>query len=105
MDVEGNYPREQMEHDYLEVLKTNNLLLVSVEHTSLVAQACHAPLAFLPFLKNLFEEAKKDVNFYPHLSYIANSVSSILDRYPRINEVFDFMVYIIEACQEYFARY
>src|SRR2546421_6299306 len=105
MDVEGNYPREQMEHDYLEVLKTNNLLLVSVEHTSLVAQACHAPLAFLPFLKKLFEEAKKDVNSYPHLSYIANSVSSILDRDPMIDEVFDFMVYVIEVGQEVYVRY
>jgi hypothetical protein len=105
MDVEGNYSREQMEHDYLEVLKTNNLLLVSVEHTSLVAQACHAPLAFLPFLKKLFEEAKKDVNSYPHLSYIANSVSSILDRDPMIDEVFDFMVYVIEVGQEVYVRY
>lgn len=105
MDVEGNYSREQMEHDYLEVLKTNNLLLVSVEHTSLVAQACHAPLAFLPFLKQLFEEAKKDVISYPHLSYVANSVSSVLDRDPMIDEVFDFMVYVIEVSQEVYAKY
>ncbi len=105
MDVEGTYSREQMGNDFLEVLKTNNLLLVSVEHTSLVAQACHAPLACLPFLKQLFEEAKKDVISYPHLSYIANSVSSVLDRDPMIDEVFNFMVYIIEVCQVVYAMY
>src|SRR5205085_2244000 len=82
MNVEGNYSREQMEHDYLEVLKTNNLRLVAAEQTSLVTQACYAPLEFLPLLKKLFEEAKKDVISYPHLFYIAQITSSVLDRDP-----------------------
>ena len=100
IDVEGSYSKEQMENDYLAVIKINNLFLVFVEQMGLVAHACHAPVAFLPFLKKLFEEAKRDVTTYPYLADVIHAADNILDRNPMIDEVFDFFIYAIEACQE-----
>jgi hypothetical protein len=105
IDPEGSYSREQMEKDYLELIKIDNLLLAIIEQMGLVAQACHAPLTFLPFLKRLFEEAKENPVAYPYLSDITNVVVSILDLNPMLDEAFNFFVYAAEVCREYSARY
>lgn len=105
IDVDGSYSREQMENDYISALKINNLLVGLVAQLGLIAHACHEPLAFLPFLKNLFEETKRTPATYPYLSDITNVVVSVLDFYPMIDEVFDFFVYAAEVCQDYSERY
>src|SRR5205823_1591102 len=71
----------------------------------LVAQACSAPLDFLPLLKRLFEAAKRDVVTYPYLTIIANVAMNVLERDPTLDEMFVFFVYAIEVCQEYYAKY
>src|SRR5215813_6633914 len=91
--VDGDYSKEQMEQDYLAVLKIDNILVSLTTLMGLTAHACSAPLTFLPFLKRLFEEAKKEVTTYPYLTVIANVMMEVLYRDPTIDEIFDFFVY------------
>jgi NACHT domain len=104
-DVNGNYSKEQMEQDYLAVLKIDNVLVSLTTLMSLASHACSAPLIFLPFLKRLFEEAKKDVTTYPYLMVIANVMMEVLYRDPTIDEAFDFFVYTAETCQEHYTKH
>src|SRR5258708_2065218 len=104
-DVDGTYSREQMEQDYLAVLKIDSVLVSSTTLMGLVAHACSAPLAFLPFLKQLFEAAKSDVATYPYLTVIANVAMNVLYRDPMNDDVFDFFVYAAGICHEYYAKH
>jgi len=104
LDIQGSYSTEQMEDDYLKAIKINNLLLKLVVVMGLTVHAYHAPIAFLPYLKKLFEEAKSNVVSYPYLTDITKVFENVLDR-TLIDEVFEFFVYTVEICQEYYARY
>jgi hypothetical protein len=105
LDMNGEYAREQMESDYLAVIKVNSLLPNLVAVTGLVVHACAAPRAFLPFLKQLLEAAKSDVAAYPCLSDITNVALNVLYREPALDEVFDFFVHAVEVCHEYYAKH
>ncbi len=105
LDIDGPYSREQMERDYLTALTIDNVLVSLTTLMGLVAHACSAPLAFLPFLKQLFEEAKRDVATYPYLTVIANVAMEVLYRDPMNDEMFAFFVYTAGICQEYYAKH
>ena len=104
-DVDGEYTRSQMEHDYLEAIQIDNVLIMLTALMGLVAHACDDPRAFLPFLKQLFEAAKREVATYPYLTIISNVAMEVLYRDPMNDEMFDFFVYTAEVCQEYYAKY
>jgi hypothetical protein len=104
-DVEGDYTRSQMEYDYLEAIQIDNVLIMLTTLIGLVAQACAAPLAILPFLKELFDAAKREVTTYPYLTIISNVAMEVLYRDPMNGEMFDFFVETAEVCQEYYAKY
>lgn len=104
-DVEGDYTRSQMEYDYLEAIRIDNVLIMLTTLIGLVAQACASPLAILPFLKELFDAAKKEVATYPYLTIISNAAMEVLYRDPMNDEMFDFFLYTAEVCQEYYAKY
>jgi len=104
-DVNGDYSREQMEQDYLAVLKIDNVLVSLTTLIGLVAHACSAPQAFLPFLKQLFEAAKSDVATYPYLTIINNVTMDVLERDPMNDEMFDFFVYTTGVCRECYTRH
>ena len=105
IDVDGEYSKEQMERDYLAAIHIDNVLLIFPTLMGLVAHGCRDPQAFLPFLKQLFEEAKKDVGTYHALSDIANVADNILVHYPMIDELFDFFVQTVETCHVYDTKY
>lgn len=105
LNIQGNYAREQMENDFLQVTKINNLLLRLVAVMGLVAHACHSPRVFLPFLKKLFEETERNVAALPYMTEVMKALECVLDRDPMIDEVFDFFVYAIEICQQSYTRY
>lgn len=104
LDVQGSYSKEQMERDYLEVIKVNDELLFMVAMIGLAAHACHSPHTFLPFLKKMFEEAKGNVAT-PHLTTVMKALECVLDRDPMIDEVFDFFVYTLEVSHQYYGKY
>ncbi len=104
-EEEGTYSREQMERDYLAVLHIDNVFMSFTTLMGLVAHACSAPQDFLPFLKLLFEEAKKDVTTYPYLTVIANVAMNVLHRDPMNDEMFDFFVYVIEILQDAYTQH
>ena len=103
--VDGEYSRSQMEHDYREAIQIDNVLVLLTTLIGLVAHACAAPQAFLPFLKELFEAAKSEVATYPYLTIISNVAMEVLYRNPRNDEMFDFFVKTAEVCQEYYKNY
>ncbi len=105
LDVQGSYSIEQMEDDYLKAIKINNLLFKLVTVMGLTVHAYRAPIAFLPYLKKLFEEAKSNVVAYPYLTDITKVLENVLDHDPMIDDVFEFFVYTVEVCQEFYARY
>jgi hypothetical protein len=106
IDVEGSYSREQMENDFLEVIKmTNNYLIVFILQFGLIAHTCYTPHEFLPFLKKFFEEAQKDVESYPYMNDVVHVMDNVLHRGPMDDELFDFFVSCVETCQEYYIRY
>lgn len=104
-DVDGDYSREQMEQDYFAVLRIDNVLLILTTLIGLVAHACSAPHAFLPFLRQLFEAARSNVATYPYLAVINNVAIDALDRDPMNDDMFDFLKYTAEVCRECYTRH
>src|SRR2546430_8753643 len=106
IDVEGDYSREQMEHDYLTVMRqTNNYFIVFMVQLGLIAHACQDPLAFLPFLQRFYEEAKKDVVAYPYMNDVIHVLDNVLHRGPMDDALFNFFVFAVEECQEFYIRH
>jgi len=105
LDIRGNYSREQMENDFLTVIRMNDILIYLVAETGLIAHGRAAPLAFLPFLKRLLEESKKDVRSYPYLGDIADILHILLLRDPTLDELFAFYIEAIKVCHAYYAKY
>ena len=89
---------DEMESDFLAAIEIDNLLFHLVIVMSLTAHACHASASFLPFLKMLFEEIKRDVGKYTYLADIANVIANILVHIqksdPVSDDVFAFFVFI-----------
>ena len=109
IDVYGTYAREQMEYDYHQAIKRDNLLFLLVTDMGLIAHMYHAPLSFLPFVRSLFYEAKiAPVSDY--LGQITNILENVLSRSilngaPELDEVFDFFVKAAETSQEHYTHY
>ncbi len=105
IDVEGNYSREQMERDFLAVMTQDNYLIVFMVQLGLIAHACQDPLAFLPFLQRFYEEAKKDVVAYPYMNDVIHVLDNVLHRGPMDDALFNFFVFTVEECQEFYIRH
>lgn len=106
LDIQGPYTREQMEQDFMSVLKIRNMLVGAVAFLGLMVHTYQSPPAFLPFLKNFFQEALQDPIPGPYLSDVPFFLcSSVLDRFPMPDEMFDFFVYTVEVCQEYYTEH
>ncbi len=106
IDVEGDYSRDQMERDFLAVMRqTNNYLIVFMVQLGLIAHACQDPLAFLPFLQRFYEEAKKDVVAYPYMNDVIHVLDNVLHRGPMDDALFNFFVAAVEECQDFYIRY
>src|SRR5260370_40014629 len=71
----------------------------------LIAHACHAPLAFLPFLQRFFEEAKKCVVAYHYMNDVIHVLDNVLHRGPMDDALFNFFVSAVEECQEFYIRH
>src|SRR5581483_10527469 len=104
LDLQGNYSEEQMQLDYLEVIKINSELPVLVAVIGLVTHACHSPHTFLPFLKRMFEEARSSMA-NPHLNNVTKALECVLDQDPMIDQIFDFFVYTLETNHQYYRKY
>jgi len=59
----------------------------------------------LPFLKQLFEAAKSNVATYPYLAAIYHVPFNALVRDRMNDEMFDFFVYTVEVCEEYYTQH
>lgn len=105
LDPQGSYSREQMEQDFLSVVKIRSLLIGGVAVMGLSAHMAQDPLAFLPFLKKLFEEAKKDLQPNPYISAVPQILTAVLDHHPELDEVYDFFVHTVEVTQQYYAKH
>ncbi len=109
IDVEGNYSREQMERDFLAVITQDrvkdNYLIVFMVQLGLIAHACQDPLAFLPFLQTFYEEAKRDVVAYPYMNDVIHVLDNVLHRGPMDDALFNFFVFAVEECQEFYIRH
>src|SRR5205823_2295085 len=106
IDVEGSYTRDQMENDFLEVMKkTDNYLIVFILQFGLIAHACYNPQQFLPFLQKFFEEAQKDAKSYPYLNDVVHVMDNVLHRGPMDDNLFDFFVSCVQTCQEYYIKH
>ncbi len=105
LDVQGNYPREQMENDFLTAITMSDILIYLVTDSGLIAHGIASPLAFLPFLKKLFEAAKGDARSYPYLADITDTLHIMLLRDPNLDELFAFFLEAVEVCHTYYARY
>jgi hypothetical protein len=105
IDIDAEFPQEQMEREYLAAIRINDLLIVSAFDLSLVPRAIRNPLAALPLLRKLFDAAKREVVAYPSLSDILKVLECILDHDPTIDEVFDFFVSALEISQEIYTNY
>lgn len=106
IDVGGDYSRVQMEHDYLTVMRqTNNYFIVFMVQLGLIAHACQDPLDFLPFLQKFYEDAKKDVVAYPYMNDVIHVLDNVLHRGPMDDALFNFFVFAVEECQEFYIRH
>jgi len=106
IDVEGNYSREQMKHDYLAVMRqTNNYLIVFMVQLGLIAHACQDPFAFLPFLQRFYEETKKDIVAYPYMNDVIHVLDNVLHRGTMDDALFNFFVFAVQECQEFYIRH
>jgi hypothetical protein len=111
-DVEGDYSREQMKEDYFAALKIDNVLMRLAVTMGLIAHAWanHDHFHdFLPFLKNLFEAAERDVATYPYLRVIYNVPISLLQRgkygKPEYDEIFRFFVQTARTCRKCYVQH
>ena len=105
LDVQGSYSREQMEKDFLTAITMSDILIYLVTDSGLIAHGIASPLAFLPFLKKLFETAKNDARSYPYLADITDTLHIMLLRDPNLDELFAFFIEAVEVCHTYYARY
>jgi hypothetical protein len=105
IDVDAEFPQEQMERDYLAAIRINDLLTAIAFDLSMVPRACRNPLATLPLLRKLFIAAKSEVIAYPFLSNILKVLECVLDHDPTIDEIFDFLVEALEISQEIYTNY
>ncbi len=110
MNISDVYTREQMRHDYFQAIKKSNLLFIVVTEVGLLARSCDAPLSFLPFVRELFDEAKSDQAAYVYLGQITYVLENILNRSilsgdPVSDEIFKFFVEAVETSQEYYIRH
>ncbi len=109
IDVESDYSRDQMERDFLAVMTQDgvkdNYLIVFMVQLGLIAHACQAPLAFLPFLQRFYEEAKKDVMAYPYMNDVIHVLDNVLHRGPMDDALFNFFVFAVQECQEFYIRH
>lgn len=106
IDVEGNYAKQQMEQDFLTVMKqTNNYLIVFIVQLGLIAHTCHSPLTFLPFLQRFFEETKSRIAAYPYMNDVIHVLDNTLHRGPISEELFGFFISALEECQEFYIQH
>src|SRR5260370_14933813 len=109
INISDLYAIEQMKYDYFQAIKKNYLLFIAVTEVGLVARSCHTPLSFLPFIKELFDEAKSDQAAYTYLGQITYVLENILNRNilsgePVLDEIFKFFIEAVETSQEYYIR-
>jgi hypothetical protein len=113
IDPQGEYSQEQMENDFLATLHTRNFLIRGVVTLGMVAHAIQSPLTFLPFLKKFFDEVQKTFppssEFLPLLDAqnvpVFDALNGVLFYDPKLDNIFDFFVYVVEIYQEYHATY
>jgi hypothetical protein len=113
IDPQGEYSQEQMENDFLSTIKIRNFLIRGVVTLGMVAHAIQSPLAFLPFLRKFFDEVQKmlppSTEFLPLLDAqnvpVFDALNAILHHNPKLDDIFDFFVYVMETYQECHAKY
>jgi hypothetical protein len=105
IDVQAGYSKEQMRSDFRTAGNSRDLLICLVANMGLIAHACYEPLAFLPFLKELLEEAKCNPIATTRVADIAQVTENALAHHPMSEELFDFFVYTVKVCHEYYLRY
>lgn len=105
IDVDVEFPEEQMERDYLAAIRIDVLLFVIVFDLSMVPRACRAPVATLPLLRKLFDAAQSDVVTYPSMGDITKVLECVLDHDSMRDEVFEFFVEALETSQEIYTNY
>jgi hypothetical protein len=104
MDARGDYSREQMERDWMAVLRTNNLLMEGVTLMGFVAHAIHHRPDFLPFLETFFVAAQKNPQPNLYLSVVPLVLTTMLDYDPKDDQAFALLVESAASCQEYYTR-
>lgn len=104
LNVNGGYSTEQMERDFSAAIKIQNLLFQVVVLLGLIVHTQYDPDRFLPFLKKFFEAALDDAEANIWVGTIPVVLMSVLDRNPKRNEYFDFFVYTVEKCQEFYKK-
>jgi hypothetical protein len=104
LNANGDYSIEQMEYDFLEAIKIQNLLFQGVVLLGMIVHTLHKPDDFLSFLKKFFETALSDAEGNIWVGTIPVVLMSVLDRNSKQDEYFDFFVYAVEKCQEFYTK-
>jgi hypothetical protein len=94
--------KEEWERDCRAALRTHNILIQSVVVLGLNARMRHDPLGVLPFLRSLFDEAAYEAEPNCYVDALPVVPMYVLDHAPNIDPIFDFLMYSINVCQEYY---
>ncbi len=103
LDVDGVYDRDQMEQDFRAALMIPDLFIGGALLYAQVAHMRQTPLALFPRLKRYVAETISDARSSVWLSHIPGVISSTLELDPKQDEIFDYFVYNLNICQEYYA--
>jgi hypothetical protein len=93
---------KEWERDCRAALRTHNILIQSVVVLGLNTRMRHAPLEVLPFFKSLFHEAAFEVGPNAYVNALPVVLMYVLDFEPNLDPVFDYLLYTINICQEYY---
>jgi hypothetical protein len=104
LDVNGAYPRADLERDYLAALGVRNFVFEAVAELGISAWLAHDPSGFLPFIKQMFGQVESDPVPSAWRNNLTYCLASVLDKDPSLDEVFDFFMYAVERCQSYYSE-
>jgi len=91
-----------LENDLTHLLNKKNLFLTAATIFSMSSNAARNPSEFLKVLKNFFEKALIYQMPNPYITDVPNVLGTVLDRHPENDEYFEFFVYTIQRCQQYY---
>lgn len=102
MTTDDGYHKRTIENDLIDLLDRKNLFLTAAAVFAMCSNLSKDPNNFLSTLKLFFAQAESNTTPNAYLSDVPNVLEVILDHNPKNDEIFDFFVYSIQKCQQYY---